>query len=106
MTVMEIVWTDEVTGRQGFLVIDRFGPRGGQRRLRMREGCTLDEVRDLARGMTLKEAIVYSPADRYVPFGGGKGGIDCSPYHPQGARRDGAVRGRDEAAVGDGVVDR
>src|SRR5262245_5328925 len=48
----------------------------------MREGCTLNEVRDLARGMTLKEAIVYAPGDRYVPFGGGKGGIDCSPYNP------------------------
>jgi glutamate dehydrogenase (NAD(P)+) len=48
----------------------------------MREGCTRDEVRDLARGMTLKEAIVYEPGDRYVPFGGGKGGIDCSPYDP------------------------
>jgi glutamate dehydrogenase (NAD(P)+) len=32
--------------------------------------------------MTLKEAVVYSPGDNYVPFGGGKGGIDCSPYDP------------------------
>jgi glutamate dehydrogenase (NAD(P)+) len=79
---MEIVWTDEVTGRRGYLVIDSLVRGAASGGLRMREGCTLDEVRDLARGMTLKEAIVYAPGDRYVPFGGGKGGIDCSPYDP------------------------
>jgi glutamate dehydrogenase (NAD(P)+) len=85
MSFLEIVWTDEVTGRQGFLVIDALVRGAASGGLRMREGCTLAEVRELARGMTLKEAIVYAPADRYVPFGGGKGGIDCSPYDP-GAR--------------------
>jgi glutamate dehydrogenase (NAD(P)+) len=83
MPVLEVTWTDEVTGRQGFLVIDRLIRGAASGGLRMREGCTLDEVRDLARGMTLKEAVVYSPGDRYVPFGGGKGGIDCSPYDPR-----------------------
>jgi glutamate dehydrogenase (NAD(P)+) len=80
---MEMVWTDEVTGKQGFLVIDRLVRGASSGGLRMREGCTLAEVRDLAQGMTLKEAIVYAPGDRYVPFGGGKGGIDCSPYDPR-----------------------
>lgn len=79
---LEIVWTDEVTGRRGYLVIDRLVRGAASGGLRMREGCSLDEVRDLARGMTLKEAIVYRPDDRYVPFGGGKGGIDCSRTIP------------------------
>lgn len=82
VSFLEIVWTDEVTGRQGFLVIDALVRGAASGGLRMRDGCTLAEVRDLARGMTLKEAIVYAPDDRYVPFGGGKGGIDCSPHDP------------------------
>ncbi|MGN9914365.1 Glu/Leu/Phe/Val family dehydrogenase [Phytohabitans sp. LJ34] len=80
-----MTWTDEVTGKHGYLVIDRLVRGAASGGLRMREGCTLDEVRDLARGMTLKEAVVYSPDDAYVPFGGGKGGIDCAPHDP-GAR--------------------
>ncbi len=80
---LELVWTDEETGHQGFLVIDQLIRGASSGGLRMREGCTLAEVRDLAQGMTLKEAIVYSPGDRYVPFGGGKGGIDCSPQDPR-----------------------
>ena len=83
---LEVTWTDEVTGRQGYLVIDRLVRGAASGGLRMREGCTLDEVRDLARGMTLKEAVVYAPGRRYVPFGGGKGGIDCSPYDPDARR--------------------
>jgi glutamate dehydrogenase (NAD(P)+) len=82
---LEVTWTDEVTGKHGYLVIDRLVRGAASGGLRMREGCTLDEVRDLARGMTLKEAVVYSPDDAYVPFGGGKGGIDCAPHDP-GAR--------------------
>lgn len=82
---LEVVWTDEVTGRRGYLVIDRLVRGAASGGLRMREGCRLDEVRDLARAMSLKEAVVYAPGDRYVPFGGGKGGIDCSPYDPEAA---------------------
>lgn len=82
---LEVTWTDEVTGRHGYLVIDRLVRGAASGGLRMRDGCTLDEVRDLARGMTLKEAVVYSPGDAYVPFGGGKGGIDFAPHDP-GAR--------------------
>jgi glutamate dehydrogenase (NAD(P)+) len=77
-----VTWHDPVTGRPGYLVIDRLidGAAGGG--LRMRAGCTLDEVADLARAMTLKEAVAYDPGDRYTPFGGAKGGVDCDPYDP------------------------
>jgi len=77
---MQVAWTDPVSGRPGYLVIDRLvdGASGGG--LRMREGCTLDEVADLARAMSLKEAVAYTPGDRYTPVGGAKGGIDCDPY--------------------------
>jgi glutamate dehydrogenase (NAD(P)+) len=80
---LELTWTDEVTGIKGYVVIDTLsrGVAGGG--LRMREGVTLDEVRDLAQAMTLKEAVVYSPGDRYIPLGGAKGGIDCDPYDPR-----------------------
>jgi glutamate dehydrogenase (NAD(P)+) len=79
---MSVTWHDPVTGRPGYLVIDRLidGAAGGG--LRMRDGCTLEEVADLARAMTLKEAVAYDPADRYTPFGGAKGGVDCDPYDP------------------------
>lgn len=80
---LELTWTDEITGIKGYVVIDTLsrGVAGGG--LRMREGVTLDEVRDLAQAMTLKEAVVYTPGDRYVPLGGAKGGIDCDPYDPR-----------------------
>jgi glutamate dehydrogenase (NAD(P)+) len=82
MSFLEVIWTDDVSGRRGYLVIDRLVRGAASGGVRMRDGCTLDEVRDLARGMTLKEAVVYSPHDAYVPFGGGKGGIDCPPNDP------------------------
>ncbi|MCZ3389523.1 MAG: glutamate dehydrogenase [Actinomycetia bacterium] len=80
---LELTWTDEVTGIKGYVVIDTLsrGVAGGG--LRMRAGVTLDEVRDLAQAMTLKEAVVYTPGDQYIPLGGAKGGIDCDPYDPR-----------------------
>ncbi len=80
---LQVVWTDPVTGRRGYLVIDRLGRGVASGGLRMREGVTLDEVADLAHGMTLKEAVAYRPHGRYVPVGGGKGGIDCDPRSPE-----------------------
>ena len=80
--LLSLTWTDSITGHQGFLVIDllvRGVCSGG---LRMREGCTLDEVTGLARGMSMKEALHYDPEGRYVPLGGAKGGIDCDPRDP------------------------
>jgi glutamate dehydrogenase (NAD(P)+) len=80
---LEVTWTDDETGITGFVVIDRLsrGVAGGG--LRMRKGVTIEEVRDLARGMTLKDPVLWQDGDRYVPFGGAKGGIDCDPYDPR-----------------------
>src|SRR5437764_1213643 len=51
---LSTTWTDPVTGRHGYLVIDRLvgGLAGGG--TRVREGCTLQEVERLAHAMTLK----------------------------------------------------
>ncbi|WP_305094019.1 glutamate dehydrogenase [Prescottella sp. R16] len=78
----EAVWRDTESDATGYLVIDRLVRGVSSGGLRMRAGCTLDEVRGLARGMTLKEAIHYEPGAAYVPLGGAKGGIDFDPYHP------------------------
>ncbi|CCK25964.1 glutamate dehydrogenase [Streptomyces davaonensis JCM 4913] len=84
MTVplLSLTWTDDITGHQGFLVIDRLVRGVCSGGLRMREGCTLDEVTGLARGMSMKEALHYDPQGRYIPLGGAKGGIDCDPRDP------------------------
>lgn len=80
---LEVTWTDDETGVVGYVVIDRLsrGIAGGG--LRMRKGVTVEEVRDLARGMTLKDPVLWEDGDRYVPFGGAKAGIDCDPYDPR-----------------------
>ena len=80
--LMSLVWTDHITGRQGFLVVDRLVRGVASGGLRMRPGCTLEEVTGLARGMTMKEALHYNPEGRYIPLGGAKGGIDCDPQDP------------------------
>ncbi|MDX3532061.1 Glu/Leu/Phe/Val dehydrogenase dimerization domain-containing protein [Streptomyces sp. ID05-39B] len=80
--LLSLTWTDHVTGRRGHLVVDRLVRGVCSGGLRMREGCTLEEVTGLARGMSLKEALHYDPAARYVPLGGAKGGIDCDPRDP------------------------
>ncbi|ART72697.1 glutamate dehydrogenase [Mycobacterium dioxanotrophicus] len=80
--VFEAIWTDPITGARGYLVLDRLVRGISSGGLRMRKGCSLDEVRGLARGMTLKEAIHYEEAARYVPLGGAKGGIDFEPSDP------------------------
>ncbi|MEU6349564.1 Glu/Leu/Phe/Val dehydrogenase dimerization domain-containing protein [Streptomyces sp. NPDC047072] len=81
--LLSLTWTDHLTGRQGFLVVDRLVRGVASGGLRMRPGCTLEEVAGLARGMTMKEALHYDPAARYVPLGGAKGGIDCDPRDPE-----------------------
>ncbi|MFE0678354.1 Glu/Leu/Phe/Val dehydrogenase dimerization domain-containing protein [Streptomyces sp. NPDC058867] len=80
--LLSLTWTDDITGRQGFVVIDRLVRGVCSGGLRMRPGCTLDEVTGLARGMSMKEALHYDPDGRYVPLGGAKGGIDCDPRDP------------------------
>ncbi|MFI5971908.1 Glu/Leu/Phe/Val dehydrogenase dimerization domain-containing protein [Streptomyces sp. NPDC051452] len=81
--LLSLSWTDHVTGRRGFLVVDRLVRGVASGGLRMRRGCTLAEVAGLARGMTMKEALHYDPEARYVPLGGAKGGIDCDPRAPE-----------------------
>lgn len=81
--LLNVGWTDHVTGRRGHLVVDRLVRGVASGGLRMREGCTAEEVAGLARGMTMKEALHYDPAARYVPLGGAKGGIDCDPRSPE-----------------------
>ncbi|MEU3749807.1 MULTISPECIES: glutamate dehydrogenase [Streptomyces] len=81
--LLSVDWTDHVTGRRGHLVVDRLVRGVASGGLRMREGCTAAEVAGLARGMTMKEALHYDPASRYVPLGGAKGGIDCDPRSPE-----------------------
>ncbi|MDT7785335.1 MAG: glutamate dehydrogenase [Pseudonocardiales bacterium] len=83
MSYLQVTWTDPATGARGFLVIDRLVRGVSSGGLRMRAGCTLDEVRGLAEGMTAKEALNYDPEARYVPLGGAKGGIDFDPYDPR-----------------------
>jgi glutamate dehydrogenase (NAD(P)+) len=79
---LQVTWHDPVTGRPGYLVIDRLVRGVCSGGLRMRAGCTLDEVAGLAAGMTAKEALNYDPHGRYIPFGGAKGGIDFDPRDP------------------------
>ncbi|WP_428950891.1 Glu/Leu/Phe/Val dehydrogenase dimerization domain-containing protein [Streptomyces sp. cg35] len=81
--LMTLTWTDHVTGRTGYLVVDRLVRGVSSGGLRMRPGCTLEEVAGLARGMTMKEALHYDPRARYIPLGGAKGGIDCDPRSPE-----------------------
>ena len=79
---MDITWQDSVTGALGFVVIDTLVRGTASGGLRMRQGCTLEEVRGLAEGMTRKEAIHLRTDRRYVPVGGAKGGIDFDPRAP------------------------
>ncbi|NGY65851.1 glutamate dehydrogenase [Lentzea sp. NEAU-D13] len=83
MSFLQVTWSDPATQARGYLVIDRLVRGVSSGGLRMRAGCTLDEVRGLAEGMTAKEALNYDPQARYVPLGGAKGGIDFDPYDPR-----------------------
>lgn len=79
---LEVTWTDTVTGAHGHLVVDRLVRGLSSGGLRMRPGCSLAEVRDLAQLMSVKEALAYRPGQLYMPFGGAKGGIDFDPDSP------------------------
>ena len=79
---MDITWQDSVTGAAGYVVIDTLVRGTASGGLRMRKGCSLDEVRGLAQGMSRKEAIHLREGRHYVPVGGAKGGIDFDPRAP------------------------
>ena len=74
---LRVIWTDPVTGRKGYAVIDRMvnGLAGGG--TRMRPGVSLEEVERLARTMSYKNGAFN------LPGGGAKGGLDIDPHDPQ-----------------------
>ncbi len=75
--LMQMSWTDSVTGKKGYFIAHTLVNGLCTGGTRMRAGCTADEVADLARGMALKAAM-YD-----LPVGGAKGGIDCDPRDPE-----------------------
>ncbi|WP_176475134.1 Glu/Leu/Phe/Val family dehydrogenase [Dietzia natronolimnaea] len=74
---LRLHWKDDITGARGFLVVDTLVGGLATGGTRMRAGCTLGEVEDLARGMTRKTAAFD------LPVGGAKGGIDFDPKDPR-----------------------
>jgi len=74
---LRVIWTDPVTSRKGYAVIDRMvnGLAGGG--TRMRAGVTLEEVERLARTMSYKNGAFN------LPGGGAKGGVDIDPHDPE-----------------------
>lgn len=70
---MRLIWTDPVTGAHGYLVVHTLVGDMATGGTRMRAGCTMSEVEDLARGMAAKTAVFD------LPVGGAKGGIDFDP---------------------------
>jgi glutamate dehydrogenase (NAD(P)+) len=74
---LRLTWTDPLTGRHGYLVIDRLirGLAGGG--MRVRAGCSLEEVSRLAAAMSLKNGALG------IPAGGAKCGLDCDPREPE-----------------------
>ncbi len=76
---LRLTWTDPRTGARGYVVVDRLVGGIATGGTRMRKGCTLSEVEDLASGMSYKTGALN------LPVGGAKGGIDFDPFDP-GAR--------------------
>jgi glutamate dehydrogenase (NAD(P)+) len=74
--LLRVTWTDPETGAAGYCVVDRLVSGIATGGTRMRAGCTVGEVEDLARGMTAKAGVFG------LPVGGAKGGIDFDPRHP------------------------
>ena len=74
---LRLYWKDDETGARGYLVIDTLLGGLATGGTRMRAGCTLSEVEDLARGMTRKTTTFD------LPVGGAKGGIDFDPKDPR-----------------------
>jgi len=73
---LRLTWTDRLTGAHGYLVVHTLRSGIATGGTRMRKGCTLGEVEDLARGMAAKTAAFD------LPVGGAKGGIDFDPKDP------------------------
>jgi len=75
--LIRLTWTDPITGTHGYLVVHLLVSGLATGGTRMRAGCTLSEVEDLARGMAAKTAVFD------LPVGGAKGGIDIDPKDPR-----------------------
>ncbi|MEU3269664.1 Glu/Leu/Phe/Val dehydrogenase dimerization domain-containing protein [Saccharomonospora sp. NPDC006951] len=75
--LLRLTWTDPVTGAHGYLVVHTLVSGLATGGTRMRAGCTITEVEDLARGMAAKTATFN------LPVGGAKGGIDFDPKDPR-----------------------
>jgi glutamate dehydrogenase (NAD(P)+) len=75
--MLRLTWTDRVTDARGYLVVHTLRSGIATGGTRMRKGCTLGEVEDLARGMAAKTAAFD------LPVGGAKGGIDFDPKDPR-----------------------
>jgi glutamate dehydrogenase (NAD(P)+) len=74
--LIRLTWTDPITGAHGYLVVHTLVSGIATGGTRMRAGCTMTEVEDLARGMANKTATFN------LPVGGAKGGIDFDPKDP------------------------
>ncbi|MEV0332360.1 Glu/Leu/Phe/Val dehydrogenase dimerization domain-containing protein [Nocardia sp. NPDC050717] len=74
---LRLHWTDSSTGAVGYLVVHTLRSGLATGGTRMRAGCRLSEVEDLARGMADKTATFD------LPVGGAKGGIDFDPKDPR-----------------------
>ena len=74
---LQVTWRDTQTSARGFVVIDQLVTGIATGGLRMRPGCTLGEVSELAREMTLKMGAFG------IHVGGAKGGIDFDSADPR-----------------------
>ena len=74
--LLQITYRDPVNGCEGLMVIDSLvdGLCGGG--LRVTKTVHLEEVRRLARGMTLKNTTMG------LPLGGAKSALRCDPQAP------------------------
>ncbi|MGF1473605.1 MAG: Glu/Leu/Phe/Val dehydrogenase dimerization domain-containing protein [Rubrobacteraceae bacterium] len=75
--LLRVTWSDPETGARGYVVIHRLVGGIATGGTRMRVGCNLEEVEDLASGMAYKVGALN------IPVGGAKGGIDFDPFHPE-----------------------
>jgi glutamate dehydrogenase (NAD(P)+) len=75
--LLRLTWTDPVTSCHGYLVVHTLVSGIATGGTRMRAGCTMSEVEDLAFGMAAKTATFD------LPVGGAKGGIDFDPKDPR-----------------------
>lgn len=77
--LLRFTWSDPQGPATGYVVVDRLVCGIATGGLRTRAGCTVEEVEDLAREMSLKTALYQ------LPVGGAKGGLDYPSDAPDAA---------------------